>query len=282
RLPAPQPPQPMHSFGAPDARGLVGESPAMWTLRGAIASAARRAEHAIVLGPSGSGKQLIARALHAQSARAARPLVARNAAPIPDGPVAAEPFGNLRGYPNPATPERAGLIGQADGSTLFLDEFAELPASLQAHLLRVLDEGEYQRLGEATTRRSDFRLVAATNRPEAHLKHDVLARLKLRITAPSLDARREDIPLLITHLCRGHAAADPMIAQRFCPGAARAARPRVAPALVHALVHHRYTTQLRELDALLLLAAVESAGKYVDLTSGVRRRLEESGAEPPP
>jgi two-component system nitrogen regulation response regulator GlnG/two-component system response regulator HydG len=282
RLPAPSPSPPLHPFGAPDAHGLVGESPALWALRGAILGAARRPLHALVLGPSGSGKELIARAIHAASDRSARPLVARNAATLPEGILDAELFGNLRNYPNPGTPERAGLIGQAHGSTLFLDEFAELPAALQAHLLRVLDEGEYQRLGEATARRSDFRLVAATNRPEEHLKHDVLARLKLRLVAPGLDERREDIPLLAAHLLRGHAAADPLIAERFFPDASPRGWPRFAPALVEALVRHRYTTHLRELDGLLLASALESSGKYLELTPGVRRRLEGAGASRPP
>ena len=271
-----------HPFGEPDAHGLVGESPAMWALRGAITGAARRALHALVLGPSGSGKELVARAIHAESERSGRPLVARNAATIPEGLVDAELFGNIRNYPNPGTPERAGLIGQADRSTLFLDEIAELPTGLQAHLLRVLDQGEYQRLGESTARRSDFRLVGATNRPEDHLKHDVLARLKLRLVAPGLDERREDIPLLIAHLLRGHAAADPLLAERFFPDASSRAWPRVAPALVHALVRHRYTAHIRELDGLLLAAALESAGKYVDLTHGVRRRIELAGVQAPP
>src|SRR5262249_39430583 len=155
RLPAP-PEAGAHPFGEPDADGLVGESPAMWALRGAIAAAARRDLHALVLGPSGTGKELVARAIHARSARSGRPLVARNAATIPESLMDAELFGNVRSYPNPGTPERAGLIGQAHRSTLFLDEIAELPVSLQAHLLRVLDEGDYQRLGEATARKSDF------------------------------------------------------------------------------------------------------------------------------
>src|SRR6185369_7117992 len=117
--------------------------------------------------------------------------------------VDAELFGNVKNYPNPGTPEREGLIGEADGSTLFLDEIGELPVHMQAHLLRVLDRGgEYQRLGDSRAQRADLRVVAATNRPLDALKHDFLARLTLRLEIPSLDERRDDIPLLARHLLR--------------------------------------------------------------------------------
>jgi DNA-binding NtrC family response regulator len=270
--------QPLHPFGEPDAFGLVGESPAVWGLRDTIAAAARRSLHTLVLGPSGAGKELVAQAIHAAGARAGRPFCARNAATIPDGLADAELFGNIRSYPNPGTPERPGLVGQADGGMLFLDEIAELPTSLQAHLLRVLDAGEYQRLGEATVRRSDFRLIAATNRPEASLKHDLLARLKVRVTVPGLDERPEDVPLLAAHLIRGHAAADPAMRAQIFADASPGALPRLSPALVTALVRHRYTTHVRELDGLLVAAMLESHGSYLALTAGARRRIEADSA----
>src|SRR5262249_51707936 len=175
------PPAEEHSFGDADAHGIVGESPVIWQLRERIAFVGPRSGHALIHGESGTGKELVARALHACSLRTGRPLVARNAATIPEGLVDAELFGNVRNYPNAGMPGRPGLIGEADGGTLFLDELAELPVSLHAHLLRVLDGGEYTRLGEARPRRSDFRLIGATNRPESALKHDVLARLTFRI-----------------------------------------------------------------------------------------------------
>lgn len=273
--------EPATPFGAPDTSGILGESPAIWALRAQIAAVARLATHVLVLGPSGSGKELVARAAHRLSPRGRRPLVARNAATIPEGLADAELFGNLRNYPNPGTPDRPGLVGEADGSTLFLDELGELPTALQARLLRVLDEGEYQRLGESTSRRTDLRLIAATNRPADALKHDVLARFSTRIHVPDLNARREDIPLLAAHLLRRHAAADPEIAARFFPGGVAAHPPRLSPALVAALVRHTYTTHVRELDALLVQAALESAGKYLDLTPGVDRALSRRGTAAP-
>ena len=256
---------PLHAFGEADAFGMVGESPILWDLRHRIAAVARHHAHVLILGESGSGKELVAGAIHARSARGRRPLVSRNAATIPEGLADAELFGNQRNYPNAGVPERPGLVGEAHQSTLFLDEFAELPQALQAHLLRVLDEGEYQRLGESTTRRSDLRVIAATNRPESDLKPDVLARLKIRITLPSLNARREDIPLLVTQLLRRHATADPAIAERFFPGADPRQAPRVSPVLMSAFVQHRYTTHVRELDTLLLRAVLEGRGRYVEL-----------------
>lgn len=262
------------AFGEPDGAGILGESAPIWALRQEIAVVARLAAHVLVLGASGSGKELVARAIHLLSPRSRKAMVARNAATIPEGIADAELFGNLKSYPNPGMPERPGLVGEADGSTLFLDEFAELPVSSQARLLRVLDEGEYQRLGEATARRADLRLVAATNRPEDALKHDVLARLKARIRVPDLDRRREDVPLLAAHLLRAHAAASPDLLARFFPNADRRAPPRISPALMGALAQHRYTTHVRELDALLLRAALGSRGKYLELTSDVLALLQ--------
>lgn len=266
-------PLPAAPFGEPDLSGILGESPAIWALRAHIAAVARLATHVLVLGPSGSGKELVARAIHRLSSRGRRPLVARNAATIPEGLADAELFGNLRNYPNPGMVDRPGLVGEADGSSLFLDELGELPTASQARLLRVLDEGEYQRLGESTSRRTDLRLIAATNRPADSLKHDVLARFRARVHVPDLDERREDVPLLAAHLLRRHAASDPELGARFFPGGDTALPPRLSPALVGALARHGYTTHVRELDRLLLQAALESEGKYVDLTAGVRKAL---------
>jgi two-component system nitrogen regulation response regulator GlnG/two-component system response regulator HydG len=254
---------PTHPFGEADAFGLVGESPEAWELRRQISAVAPQPLHAIIFGPSGSGKELVARAIHARSPRRHKAMVARNAATIPEGLADAELFGNIRNYPNPGMPERRGLVGQAHESTLFLDEFAELPRALQAHLLRVMDDGEYHRLGDPTSRAADLRVLAATNRSEADLREDLLARFKLRIRVPGLDARREDVPSLAVHLLRKHAARDPELAARFFPDADPLGIPRLSPALVEALVLHPYTTHVRELDALLVRAAQESDGRYV-------------------
>ncbi|HEY2509994.1 MAG TPA: sigma 54-interacting transcriptional regulator [Polyangiaceae bacterium] len=266
---------PSGAFGEPDAHGLVGESVDAWWLRDQIAFFGRRKAHVLVTGESGTGKELVAQAMHALSERVARRLVSRNAATLPAGLIDAELFGNVAHYPNPGMPERPGLIGEADGSTLFLDEIGELPAELQTHLLRVLDQrGDYQRLGDARRRTSDFRLIAATNRAIDHLKHDLAARLALRLDVPGLNERREDLPLLLRHLLARTAAGDPAIGERFFEDwDGRAGSPRVSFELVRALYLHRYTAHVRELDALLWRSMSTSRGDRLDLTDAVRAEL---------
>jgi len=262
-----------HAFGRGDGAGMVGESPEMWELRRKIDRIAPQPFHTLVLGPSGVGKELVARALHQRSSRSAQRMVARNAATIPEGLVDAEFFGNMRHYPNPGMPERLGLVGEAHGGTLFLDEFGELSHDLQSHLLRVMDEGEYQRLGDAQVRHSDFRLIAATNRPQEALKRDVLARLKTRIRVPDLNARREDIPLLVHHLLRRMARESLATVAGLFRGGELRGFPRLTPGLIRSLVLHPYQTHVRELETLLLKAIVECRGAYLDLTPGLKEEM---------
>jgi DNA-binding NtrC family response regulator len=270
---------PLHSFGEADAFGIVGESQAAWDLRLRVATVARQGFHTLILGESGCGKELVAQAIHAQSSRGGRPMVSRNAATIPEGLADAELFGNVRNYPNAGMPDRPGLVGQAHGSTLFLDEFADLPAGVQTRLLRVMDDGEYHRLGEATARRSDLRMLAATNRPASHIKHDVLARLKVRVQVPDLNVRREDIPLMAAHLLRRHAKSNQPFATRlFRDGDPRGALS-ISPVFVEALVKHRYTANVRELDALLIHSAIDGDGHYVEPSPDPDR---EADRETPP
>lgn len=237
---------PLHPFGAPDPDGVVGEGPASWALRAQIRFVAARDPHVLVHGPSGSGKELAARAVHRQSARSGGPWISRSASTIPASLADAELFGNLRDYPNQGMPSREGLIGAAHQGTLFLDEFGELPLELQARLLRVLDDGEYTRLGEARPRRSDLRLVAATNRPLSHIKEDVLARLPLRIVTPPLDARREDLGLLIRETLRRIVRSDPDLATRVFPDGPQG-RLDVTGHLVATLARAPLRTHVREL-----------------------------------
>jgi DNA-binding NtrC family response regulator len=263
-LSAHEDPLPLHEFGRADEFGFVGESPAAWAMRAELHFIGPRDAHVLVHGASGTGKELVANAIHSCSARRDRTLVSRNAATIPETLVDAELFGNVKGYPQAGMPARPGLIGEAHGSTLFLDEFAELPESSQAHLLRVLDAGEYMQLGDSRSRKGDFRLVAATNRPTSAIKHDVLARLRLRLELPGLDARREDIPLLVRHLLRGIARREPDIARRLFPDGNPEAEPRVSVTLVERLVRHPYTMHVRELETLLWQAMTRSRGDVLE------------------
>jgi two-component system nitrogen regulation response regulator GlnG/two-component system response regulator HydG len=226
--------------------------------------------------------ELVAPAIHARSPRARHTLVARNAATFPAGQIDAELYGNVANYPNAGIPERPGLIGRADGSTLFLDELGELPGDLQAHLLRVMDGGDYQRLGEARRRSADIRFIAATNRPVAQLKHDLLARFALRVHVPGLAERREDIALLARHLLGRIAAGDPQLGQRFfSQWNGSRGEPRLAPDLACALVTHTYATHTRELEAVLWRALSESRGGHLELGDGVRDLLRAQGSARP-
>ncbi len=257
------------AFGEPDASGMVGESARAWQLRESLAFFARANTHVLLLGESGTGKELAARAVHALSARARGPFVSRNAATLPAGLIDAELFGNVKNYPNAGMPERRGLIGEADGGTLFLDEIGELPSELQAHLLRVMDtHGEYQRLGEASTRRSRLCIVAATNRPLESLKQDFAARLTSRVELPTLAARREDLPLLANRLVLRAAQRSPDVAARFvAPGPPP--RARLSPTLVARLLRLRYPMNARDLETLLWEAMAESSGEVLEVPASL-------------
>jgi two-component system nitrogen regulation response regulator GlnG/two-component system response regulator HydG len=263
-----------HVFGEADAYGIAGESAAAWELRRRIALLAARNAHVLVTGPSGAGKELVAQAIHGSSARGRRPLVSRSAPTIPAGVADAELFGNAPNYPNVGMNERPGLIGQADGSSLFLDELGELPLDVQTRLLRVLDRGEYQRLGDARTRSADIRFIAATNRDASVLKPDLAARFALRVGVPGLDRRLEDVPLVARHLLRAIAARDPALGERYFSGwNGSSGEPRFAPELIYALVTHEYTTHVRELERLLLLSVNGSRSGVLELTADVRVAL---------
>jgi transcriptional regulator with GAF, ATPase, and Fis domain len=183
---------------------IVGRTPA---LRSALAQAARVAPMptaVLLLGETGTGKELLARAIHARSPRGARALIKLNCASLPLSLVESELFGHEKGAFTGATSSRAGRFELADGGTLFLDEIAELPLEAQAKLLRVLQDGEFERLGSVRTRRVDVRLIAATNRDleraiaEGRFREDLYYRLAaFPIRVPPLRERSEDVPYLV-------------------------------------------------------------------------------------
>jgi two-component system nitrogen regulation response regulator GlnG/two-component system response regulator HydG len=272
------PPDSGHPFGGPDAHGIVGEAPATWKMRSSIAFAASRAGHALILGPTGTGKELAARALHARSGRGGA-FVSRNAATLPEALVDAELFGNLKGYPNPGMSEREGLIGAADGGTLFLDEFADLPIGAQAHLLRVLDAGEYQRLGESRVRRADLRLVAAMNKPAGVLRDDVAARFDFQIVTPALSDRPEDVPLVLIHLFALLTREDPELRSRF---ALPNGLPRLGDGFVRQLVRRPPATNVRGLRRLLWRSLAESSGNALVLGADLDAAADTASSPPAP
>ena len=186
---------------------LIGGSEVMQALRTAVLKAAASPFPVLIEGESGSGKELVAKAIHAASQRRDRRFCALNCAALADDLVEAELFGHTRGAFTGAVAERAGLFEDAQGGTLFLDEVGELGARVQAKLLRVLQESEVRRLGESRVRRVDVRIVAATNRSLAdevehdRFRRDLWYRLDvIRVTVPPLRERLEDIPALVRHV----------------------------------------------------------------------------------
>lgn len=243
------------AFGQPDADGMVGESPAVWKLRERIAACARTNFHVLVVGDSGSGKELAAQAIHHLSQRTGKKLIADNIAAIPPSLATALLFGNKKNFPNPGMEERVGLIGAANGSSLFLDEIGDMPEEVQPMFLRVTERhGEYFRLGEENRlQRSDFRLIGATNRPEK-MRYELKRRFQREIRVPGLNQRKEDIPLLIQHLLKAQASNDDMDAARFLVDGA----VQIHPLLVEQLIHHTYKTHVSEISFLLGQAMAES------------------------
>lgn len=265
-----------HEFGQADALGIVGESESAWDLRAELLNAARAGCHVLITGPSGAGKELAAKAIHALSRRANAPFVSRSAATFPDTLIDAELFGCAKNYPNVGSPERKGLVGEADGGYLFLDEIGELPPTQQAHLLRVLDQhGEYQRLGEGRSRKSDLRVIAATNRDPSELKHDFAARFTARVRVTPLNNRMSDLPWLLLHLFRALGTADSGLATRFdsVDESSSNFNPLCEPRLLEALLRHDYELNTRELERIVRTALGSSKNRYVALTPEVEAEL---------
>ncbi|MBI5542900.1 MAG: sigma 54-interacting transcriptional regulator [Deltaproteobacteria bacterium] len=185
---------------------LVGESPAMRRVFALVERVAPVSTGVLILGETGTGKDLVARAIHALSSRRDRPLLAQNCAALTEGLLDSELFGHARGAFTGAMGERAGLFEAADGGTVFLDEVGEMPPSMQAKLLRVLESGELRRVGETKARTVDVRVISATHRSlealaaSGHFRKDLYYRLRsFVIELPPLRDRREDVPVLALH-----------------------------------------------------------------------------------
>jgi DNA-binding NtrC family response regulator len=235
---------------------LVGESPSIVAVRDAIVRAAASPFPVVIEGESGSGKELVARAIHSRSARRDRRFCPLNCAALVDDLVEAELFGHVRGAFTGASTERAGVFEEASGGTLFLDEIAELSPRVQAKLLRTLQEGEVRRLGETVIRKVDVRIVAATNRPLGGLvangafRADLWYRLNvIPIPVPPLRERLDDVPLLVAHLWQALQART-------------GSRARLSSATLAALATYDWPGNVRELQNVLasMMVATNRAG----------------------
>jgi len=241
-----------------DAPALAGETPAMQALFRAIGRIAQAPLSVLITGETGTGKELVARALHRESPRAARPFVALNTAAIPAELLESELFGHEAGAFTGAQKRLVGRFEQADGGTLFLDEIGDMPAALQTRLLRVLAEGEFFRVGGRELIRVDVRVIAATHQPlealvaQGRFRADLLHRLDVvRLQLPPLRERREDIPLL---------------AQRFLAAAARRLQlppKRLSKEALARLQAHAWPGNVRELENLCWRLAALAPGEVV-------------------
>ncbi|MDQ5907259.1 MAG: two-component system, NtrC family, nitrogen regulation response regulator GlnG, partial [Pseudomonadota bacterium] len=202
--------QSMHQTGAPEVVSLtpeiLGQAPAMQEVFRAIGRLSQSHATVLITGESGSGKELVARALHRHSPRSEKPFVAINTAAIPKDLLESELFGHERGAFTGAQAQRRGRFEQAEGGTLFLDEIGDMPAELQTRLLRVLSDGHFYRVGGHSPIKANVRVIAATHQnletrvKDGLFREDLFHRLNvIRIRLPSLRERREDVPLLARH-----------------------------------------------------------------------------------
>jgi formate hydrogenlyase transcriptional activator len=244
-----------HNFGE-----IVGRSAALRQALAQVESVAAANATVLILGETGTGKELIARAIHDRSPRRDRPLVKVNCAAISAGLVESELFGHVKGAFTGAVAARSGRFELADGGTIFLDEIGELPAETQAKLLRVLQEQEFEPVGSSQPRRVDVRVIAATNRnleqavAEGRFRSDLFFRVNVfPIHLPALRERRDDIPLLV-HL--------------FVARFARAmGKPidGVSGSLMERLVAYDWPGNVRELENVIERAMVLATGSVLDL-----------------
>ena len=243
---------------APDekAPGLIGTSPAMQKIYKLVGQVARSEASVLLLGESGTGKELVARAIYANSPLAARPYVAINCAAIPDTLLESELFGHERGAFTGALTQRIGKFERADGGTIFLDEIGDMPLALQAKLLRVLQNGEFQRLGGDQTLRTKVRVIAATNKDlmamvrEKTFREDLYYRIHVvQIQLPPLRERLEDVFPLAEH---------------FLNRAGKDRGLKFSTASKKALQSWRWPGNVRELENAITRAVVCAAAESIE------------------
>jgi PAS domain S-box-containing protein len=258
---------------------MIGKDPAMRKIFEMVNVVAPSNATVLVEGATGTGKDLLARVIHSASPRAARPLVKVNCAAIPENLIESEIFGYVKGAFTGADRDKPGRFSDAEGGTIFLDEIGDLPLSLQAKLLRVLEDREFYPLGSRRTRKVDVRIISATNRQLKHLvdkglfREDLFYRLNvMRIELPLLRKRRGDLPLLIRHIVRSLCAARTV------------APPAISRTAMQILLNYDYPGNVREMENILEHAliicreAVIQPGHLPDYLT----QVQQPGAAPTP
>jgi DNA-binding NtrC family response regulator len=268
----------LQSEGRP---ALLAESPAMQPVLQLLTRVGPSDANVLITGEPGTGKEVVARTLHALSLRRDRPMITVNAGGLAEGVFESELFGHVKGAFTDARTDRVGRFELADGGTLFLDEIANVPLPLQAKLLRVLETGEMERVGSSRTQRVDVRVISATNATpdqevaENRLRQDLLFRLNtIEIHLPPLRERREDIPLLAAYFLAMHA-------RRY-----RKPLAGFEPAAMRLLSENAWRGNVRELNHVVeraVLMAQEPMIRTADLAVRAARegtgRLEEMSLE---
>lgn len=240
-------------------RSIIGNSSEIRETFRVMRHAASSESNVLVTGESGTGKELVARAIHSNSVRVRRKFVTVNCGAIPDGLIESELFGHVKGSFTGAIADKKGLVEEADKGTLFLDEIGELSPPLQVKLLRVLQEGEFTRIGDTQTRKVNVRVVAATNKDlkkaiiEKLFREDLYYRLNvIPIELPPLRRRQEDIPLLVNHFIEKHKIKAP---EKNITGIAKEAMQTV--------LSYHFPGNVRELENSIEYAIAFTAGPEI-------------------
>ena len=274
--------------------GIIGRSPAMRILFGLLETVSSSASTILVTGETGSGKEIVARAIHHNSPRRAQRFVALNCGAIPETLLEAELFGHVRGAFTGAIGTRQGRLEQAHKGTLFLDEVGTMSAGLQMKLLRVLQEREFERLGDTHSIKVDVRVVAATNSDlkkmvaEGQFREDLFYRLNvIPIELPPLRDRKEDIPLLVQHFLKKFSASDPHTqaseprAQSPRPDHGRNAESggrtlTISQQAMRALMAYSWPGNVRQLENAIERAVALSGGRTQIETSDLTPEIQQA------
>ncbi len=239
---------------------MVGRDPAMRKIFEIIPVVADSESTVLIEGPTGTGKDLLAKVIHNASGRAGKPLVKVNCAALPDNLLESELFGYVKGAFTGAERDKPGRFQLADGGTLFLDEIGDLPLSLQAKLLRVLEDREFYPLGSRRTTKVDVRIISATNQglerlvAEKRFREDLFYRINvMRLELPPLRERKGDVPLMITHILKRLGDRKGVHIDKITEGA------------LEVLLNHEYPGNVRELENILEHALIICQGKVLRL-----------------